>query len=137
MTALVLHLPMPPSANRLWRYDRGGRPHRSTQYKAWLQHAGAEILVQGRTAYHGGWGKFRAVPITSPVEVVIWAGRPDKRKRDIDNRIKPLLDCLTKCHVIQDDSLVHKLSIEWAEGVSGVRIEVRPYDAKQPDRRAA
>ena len=126
-SAIVLHLLMPPSANRLWR-NVNGRMVKSAEYRTWMQSAGADVLVQrARGLLNSTWPK----SFTTPVRVHIWAGRPDKRKRDIDNRIKPLLDCLTQSRVIQDDSLVHSLTIEWAEGVSGVRVEVWPYEAKQ------
>ena len=37
---------------------------------------------------------------------------PDRRKRDIDNRIKTLNDCLEEAGVIKDDSLIVKMCAE-------------------------
>jgi Holliday junction resolvase RusA-like endonuclease len=51
--------------------------------------------------------------ITSPVSVDLQVGVPDRRKRDLDNRIKPCLDLLEACGVIENDNLVHRLSACW------------------------
>lgn len=40
--------------------------------------------------------------------------RKDKRKRDLDNLFKGLLDILTEMHVIEDDSLMENITAEWA-----------------------
>jgi len=39
--------------------------------------------------------------------------RKDKRKRDLDNLFKGLLDILTEMHVIEDDSLMENITAEW------------------------
>ncbi len=49
------------------------------------------------------------------VEVVLYP--PDKRRRDLDNYMKPLLDALTHAQVWEDDSLVDQLAI-----FRGVRV---------------
>ena len=41
---------------------------------------------------------------------------PDKRKRDIDNILKALLDSLTNAKVYLDDSLIKQLDITWHIG---------------------
>ena len=41
---------------------------------------------------------------------------PDKRKRDIDNILKALLDSLTNARVYLDDSLIKQLNITWHMG---------------------
>jgi len=40
--------------------------------------------------------------------------RKDKRKRDLDNLFKGLLDILTEMKVIEDDSLMENIAAEWA-----------------------
>ena len=49
--------------------------------------------------------------ITSPVRVTIDLYPPTKRIYDIDNRVKPLLDALTRAGVWADDSLVVELHV--------------------------
>lgn len=46
--------------------------------------------------------KFEVINI--PVKIVFTIGKPDKRKRDIDNAITSLLDCLVKAEVLEDDN---------------------------------
>ena len=38
---------------------------------------------------------------------------PDKRKRDIDNVIKPVLDLLETAEILENDSMVHRLNVYW------------------------
>lgn len=40
--------------------------------------------------------------------------RKDKRKRDLDNLFKGLLDILTSMKIIEDDSLMENIAAEWA-----------------------
>ena len=49
------------------------------------------------------------------IEVYIDAYPPDKRKRDIDNILKPILDCLTDAAIWDDDSQVDVLRIRRME----------------------
>ncbi len=50
-------------------------------------------------------------PITEPVMITIDLFPPDRRTRDIDNYIKPLLDGLKFLEVLQDDSLIAELRV--------------------------
>ncbi len=52
---------------------------------------------------------------TDPVYVAYKFGQPDKRRRDIDNLFKCPNDLLVKHGIITDDSLIHKISAEWAD----------------------
>jgi len=58
------------------------------------------------------------------------ASRPDKRKRDLDNLIKPLSDLLVQAGVVEDDSLCEELSAKWVNNGSGIRILIR--EAQSP-----
>ena len=52
--------------------------------------------------------------INYPFAIEIAMGRPSKRKMDIDNRIKAVLDVLERVRVIEDDSLAeHEANSEW------------------------
>jgi len=109
---VTIRLPMPPSANACWaNVEKVGRV-RSTAYRRWSKLAVQELQAQqaGRVA-----GKF-AVVITA---------RRTKRKRDIDNIIKPLLDLLSGV-VTADDSECERVSAGWTdEGDEGVTVSVR------------
>jgi Holliday junction resolvase RusA-like endonuclease len=85
---------------------------RSTAYRRWSKLATQELQAQraGRVA-----GKF----------CVVITARRTKRKRDLDNIIKPLLDLLSGV-VTDDDSNCERVSAGWTdEGPEGVNIQVR------------
>ena len=107
-----VQLTMPPSVNACWaNVPKKGRV-RSTAYRRWSKLATQELQQQqaGRVA-----GKFC---------IVITAKRT-KRKRDIDNLVKPILDLLAGV-VTADDSECERVSAGWTdEGAEGVRIDVR------------
>ena len=115
MTYACILLPYPPSLNSNWRQGKG-RTHKSTKYTLWIVDAGYALNQQ------------RPPHLSPPYIVEIAAGRPDKRKRDLDNLIKPVLDLLTSHGVICDDSEIEHLTIYWAtddEVQNGVRVEVK------------
>ena len=79
---------------------------------AWLKAAGWELVLQ------------KPAPVPGSVRVNISAGRPDRRRRDVDNLSKAVLDLLTKHQVIEDDSRVVSLSSSWDESIATGRVHV-------------
>ena len=73
-----------------------GRVHRAAPYVSWLKAAGCVAQRPAR--------------ITGPVRITIAAGRPDRRRRDVDNLSKAALDLLVSHQVIEDDGVVVSLS---------------------------
>jgi crossover junction endodeoxyribonuclease RusA len=63
------------------------------------------------------------------LELSVMLYPPDRRRRDIDNVCKALLDSLTFAGLIEDDSLIDKLTIERGTVVKGgkCRIYLQPY----------
>ncbi|MCA6304111.1 MAG: RusA family crossover junction endodeoxyribonuclease [Phenylobacterium sp.] len=109
----MIILPYPPSVNRNLR-TVGGRPILSAPYRAWRTEAEAAIKAQG------------AQPIAGRYDLTIWATAPDKRRRDLDNLIKPISDALVRAGVVVDDSLMRALSIRWTEKIQpGGRVVLR------------
>ena len=103
------------AANAIWRSYRG-RVVRSANYKAWRDIAGKEILIQ-RPKKHRG-----------PVDVTIELASPSRRKFDLDNRAKSILDLLVDMQVIQGDDAdtVQRLTVFCGQGFVGARISVAP-----------
>ena len=113
---LEFELPYPPSVNHYWRrvgartlISRGGRAFRQTV---------CSILAAG---------KFE--PLVGPLEVDVTVYPPDRRRRDIDNVQKALLDALEHGGAYHDDSQIVRLDIEKRDRVPGGRALVRVQGA--------
>jgi crossover junction endodeoxyribonuclease RusA len=98
-------LPYPPTTNNLFR-NAGSRRVKTERYSSWLIAAGNQMYVQGRKR------------ISGPVSLSIALRKPDKRKRDISNTIKAVEDLLVSMAVIDDDSLVQRLSVAWDQNMA-------------------
>lgn len=110
---IELHFSLPPSANRLWR--RSGKTiHASSEYTAWLREAGYIAISQRQGA------------IAGPYKLTIQAKRPDKRRRDIDNLIKPTSDLLVSIGAVADDSDCEMVSARWVTQGEGLYVRLEP-----------
>ena len=112
----MILLPWAPSANAMWRSGR--RCYLSQQYKTFLTDARAYYLQQG------------APRISGRVAVTVYLFPPNYRTYDVDNRIKPTLDALTKCGFWDDDKQVRRVTaIEGAPVANGaIVVKVEPYE---------
>jgi crossover junction endodeoxyribonuclease RusA len=63
-------------------------------------------------------------PMGGKVRVLITSHPPDKRRRDLDNILKCLLDSLTHAGVWDDDSQVDELAVIRGEIVPGGKVKV-------------
>lgn len=88
---------VPPTVNTYWR-RHGNIYFISARGKAYKQ-----VFHRAVTGLLGN-------PIAGPVEVAIEWTTPDKRKRDVDNVLKPILDGM-KGTVLIDDSQIDRLEI--------------------------
>ena len=89
-----LELPYPPSTNRLWRSDRGGRPHLTKEARRYKSAVRLRALAAGHRK-----------PIEGPVYVMLAVYRP-LRRGDLDNRVKAVLDALRGVAFVDDDQVV-------------------------------
>jgi crossover junction endodeoxyribonuclease RusA len=101
MTVASFSLPFPPSVNNLYA-SAGGRRVKSRHYVSWQRDALWRIKL------------LRQPSIRGQVMVTIYGHPKDRRKRDIDNIVKPILDTLVRAGIIEDDRHVVKLRAEWA-----------------------
>lgn len=93
-TGDMLLLPFPPSANRYWRHAKG----RTYISKQALDYRAA---VAASTS--------RKVPLKGELAVKLSFDYPDKRKRDLDNLCKQVLDAMQHAGVYEDDSQIVQL----------------------------
>ena len=65
-----------------------------------------------------------------PLSITIKINPSSKRKWDLDNRLKSLLDALTHAKVWEDDSLIYKLTVEKGEVIKDGKttIEIEKYE---------
>lgn len=99
-------LPYPPTVNTLFANAKHGGRFKTKEYTDWRRAAGEEILAQGRKRVRGS------------VSLAIYVVKPDKRRRDVSNLIKAVEDLLVEMQIIEDDSLVQRVTIEWADAGS-------------------
>lgn len=92
-------LPMPPSVNACYRAVNG-RTILSKGYRAWREKAteAAQAVSYDRAG-------------DRPVSVFIRLYADSRRRYDIDNRTKPVLDLLELLEVFDDDSQVERLHV--------------------------
>ncbi len=133
---MILHLPWPPSMNHYWRtrvvgtaktafastyISKEGKAFQEAVIEAVAAAGHSEAMIDGRLC------------------VSIRLHQPDRRKCDIDNRIKPLLDALTAARIWNDDSQVDRLRVDRGEIRKGApccvvdvrKIERLPFAASE------
>lgn len=109
---IELELPYPPSVNHLYRHP-GPRTLISREGRRYRE-AVCALLAAARVARFEG-----------PLHIEIELYPPDRRRRDVDNAQKALLDSLQHGGLYRDDSQIAKLEIERREVVPGGRTIVR------------
>lgn len=97
---ITLSLPYPPSANALWRAWKG-RNIKSAAYRKWLVAAEADVKGQSPQTVDG------------PYRLSLVVNRPDRRRRDLSNIVKPVEDLLQAAGIIRDDADCQRLMVMW------------------------
>ena len=114
---LELELPYPPSINHYWRRV-GPRTLISRKGRRFRQRVMAILAA------------LRIRPLVGDLAVEVEAFPPDRRRRDIDNIQKALLDALEHGGAYADDSQIVRLTIEKRDPVTGGKTLVRIRKAK-------
>ncbi len=107
-----ISLPWPPSVNRYWR-SVGGRVLISRDGREYRQRVAGQVLEAGRPPRYAG---------ELAVDILAWP--PDRRRRDLDNVLKALLDAMEHAGVYEDDSQIGVILIRRGEVVAGGRVDV-------------
>ena len=115
MKTVELFLPYPPSVNHYWRHTRGNT-FISEEGRRYRDHVTALCIVA-----KAPWVKGRV-----SVEVDVYP--PDRRRRDLDNILKSLLDSIVHAQVITDDELIDRLVVTRKPAhESRVEVRITPY----------
>lgn len=109
---LQFELPFPPSTNHIWRHFRG-RTFLSAAGRRFRQRVCAILQSAG---VHPMAGKLCCSVTVYP---------PDRRRRDLDNLLKSLLDALQHGGAFPDDSQIVWLITLKATPVKGGRVLVQ------------
>lgn len=110
--AFATDLPYPPTVNTYWRHASiGGACRVFTTKKGKAYRREVQALLMAEKAYSGR------------LMVVITAHPPDRRKRDLDNILKSLLDAM-QGSLYEDDSQIDELLIKRGEVIPGGKVRV-------------
>ena len=96
----ITGLPFPPSVNHYSRHV-GSRTLISRTGRAYRQQVLHDVQ------------QLQLRSITGPIRLEAIVTRPDRRRRDVDNLLKSLLDGLDHAGVYEDDSQIQDLRIGW------------------------
>lgn len=137
MKEIILTLPYSPSINH---YKIVGRTVRTKNGKMYQQKINSNDTL---AFYSEVWINIRtemaekriSIPIDStiPIEVHIDQHPPDKRRRDVDNCIKIILDSLQRAGLIKDDYQIVRLIATRKEIVPGGKIVVKIKSITEKD----
>jgi len=108
---ITLKLPYPPSVNHYWG-QVGSRKFLGKKGKEFRESVFLCVL------------NARKGPLNGRLEVKVYLYPPDKRKRDVDNVLKSLLDALEHARVYENDSQIDKLCITRMDVTKGGSCDV-------------
>ena len=109
----MMVLPWPPTTNTYWRFV-GGRVLISKKGREYRR-AVFDLAMVNK------WKTFGAARVSVQIE----AWMPDKRRRDLDNLLKSMLDALTHAGIWDDDSQIDGIAIWRAPMIGGMcKVEV-------------
>jgi len=108
----MIVLPWPPTVNHYYTLARGRKilSDRGRKYKK-----DCYWIMTGQKVPRFESGRF---------SVTIRAFPPDRRRRDLDNLLKPVLDTLTEYSAITDDSDVDEIHILRMGQLKGGNLEI-------------
>jgi crossover junction endodeoxyribonuclease RusA len=102
-----LFLPYPPSVNNYWGFSQSRR-FLTAKARAFKDEVHYKVI-------QSKYPKFSRSYIKVSVELY----PPDRRKRDIDNPLKPLFDSLVAANLFDDDSQIQELVVVRKEVIKG------------------
>lgn len=119
-------LPMPPTVNHY--FVERAVPSKHKPGKFVVMKTPGEKALEFRKAVGQALLEQR-IPLrilTGKLAVTISVVPADRRRRDLDNLLKPLLDALVRCELIEDDSDIDELAIRRLDvGEGRVIVEIR------------
>ena len=115
---IIIYLPWPPTINDYYRVTKAGQRYLDKKVRAYRAGVAESISEQCPGLY---------IEDTMFLEVCLYP--PDRRKRDLDNYMKGLLDALTEAALWEDDVLINQLHIYRGEVVKGGSVKISISDS--------
>lgn len=112
-----LYLPFPPTANTYIRHTSSGRHYMTAEGRAFRK----IVLSAVRRS--------KARKVEGRLEVIVTLCPKNRKKGDIDNRIKPLLDAMQAAKCFDNDEQVDRLEVrrDWNAKTGDCFVTVREY----------
>jgi Holliday junction resolvase RusA-like endonuclease len=105
---------LPPSVNAIWRFTKGGKMYRTSEYMTWRNAESWTVNAQMKNQHC----------FIGPVYLTLAMRRP-RANADIDNRLKGVLDLLQHLEVIANDKDVMGINAFWSSDLpAGVAAEI-------------
>lgn len=110
LMTLRFTLPYPPSANTYWRHIILGGKHKKARAHTLISEGGREYRVRVMEAISAQKVPLRALKGRLAIHVIAYP--PDRRRRDLSNLWKGMLDAIVLAGVIADDGDTDRELIE-------------------------
>jgi len=112
LSPISIELPYPPSVNHYWRRV-GARTLISREGRRYRERIASILALR------------RVQPIAGALSVRVTVHPPDRRRRDLDNAMKALLDALEHGGAYEDDSQIDHLDIRRGHVVPEGKVVVQ------------
>src|SRR3990167_5047698 len=111
---MILTLPWPPTINNYYATVNKRRIV-SEQGRRFRKQVADIVLVERKNKH-----------VEYLIDLYVDLYPPDKRRRDIDNTLKPLLDAMTHAGVYLDDSQIRRMEVTFHDEIlSKVNVELK------------
>ena len=111
---------LPPTLNHYYRTSRSSIRYKTPEGKRW-QALAVTAMRRGRRA---------AAPFEGSVRMTLIFSAKDRRRWDLDNRVKALQDCLAPAGIIRDDRQIDEIILRRCRGTKDrTRVRVRTLTA--------
>ena len=115
---IVLHLPWPPTVNSYYKITKYGQRYLDKKVRPFR-----ELVAESLSEQVPG------LALDDRLFLEVYLFPPDRRKRDLDNYMKGLLDAVTQAEMWVDDSLIDQLHIFRGETVDEGAVVISISDA--------
>ncbi len=115
---VILYLPWPPTVNNYYKTARNGHKYLDKKVRKYRDLVAEAISEQAP-----------GLTLTEQLFMEVYLFPPDRRKRDLDNYMKGLLDGITIAGLWEDDSQIDQLHIYRGERMPEGYVKVELSEA--------